>query len=116
MLNKVNFIQTVAKMLEEVEFSKSVFFVYSDGVNWGVEIYNVERPDLDEPKVASMWWNIAMKNVYNLTPLLSSNLDFSFTFYNAQDDVSPIDKIEVMDQLFKARLENTSLYQSLISD
>lgn len=118
MMNKVKFIETITKMLEETEFSESVFFIYSDGINWGVEIYKGEMADLDESKVASMWWNIAMKNAYSLPPKSLVNLTFSLTFYKPRDnnDVSLVDKIEEMDKIFKTELVNKPLYTSLRSD
>lgn len=117
-MNKVKFIETIAKMLEETEFNESVFFVYSDGVNWGVEIYKGEKSDLDESKVASMWWNIAMKNAYGLPPKSSKDLTFSLTSYKPRgdNDVSLVDKIEDMDKIFKTELTNNPLYTSLDSD
>lgn len=117
-MNKVKFIETIAKMLDETEFSESVFFVYSDGVNWGVEIYKGEKTDLDESKVASMWWNIAMKNAYGLPPKPSKDLTFSLTFYKPREDrdISLVDKIEEMDKIFKTELMNHPLYTSLASD
>lgn len=118
MLDKLKFIETITKMINDSDYEESVFFVYSDGVNWGVEIYAGEGSTLEESKVASMWWNIAMKNVYSLPPKTPSDLTFSFTFYNprADSDESPVDKIEEMDQLFKIQLEKTSIYTSLKSD
>ncbi len=117
LIDKEKFIELLKEMIEGQDYIDCVFFVYSDGIRWGVEIYKGEKAELDESKTASMWWNIAMKHAYKLQPEPSSDLTFSFTFFNSRKDkeLTAIDEVEGMDKLFKAELEKTSLYASLQS-
>lgn len=121
LIEKGKFKELLEKMIQDKDYLSCVFLIYSDGVRWGVEVYKGEKVDLDESKVASMWWNISMKNAYKLSPRLTSKISFSFTFYNSNESskdkiLSQIDNIEDMDKIFHTELSETSLYTSLESD
>lgn len=113
LLSKEQLQDNLKKLIEDKDFKDMIFFLYTDGVKWGQEIYSNNEKSIEESRNSSMWWNIAINNMYEISKKDLINLGFSFIFKNTENErFEKIQKeINEIETIIKSNLKNNKIYQ-----